>query len=165
MLFFEIVLIVILLICLWLAFHYIKLLCAKNKADKAFIKFFEKLKKQAVKTQSFLEELKSANNIDIELINQTQGFISKLLEFSIEKDGNERIIGYSNAITLNINKLLTELENNNEQITVYVNSRQDFIKAKEDYNNAIKPLKRCVDVFPSSLMARFKRFTFLDQAI
>ena len=168
MLFFEILLVVIMCLCLRVAWAYIMLIVAKYRADKSFDAFFSALKKHISNTKEFLNSLNNSENIDAKLVNETIGFISKLTDFSVEKDGNERIAGYANAITINLEKILIPLEENSYQSDLYQKfrtSEQSFKKIKTDYNSKALKLKHYVDVFPSSLIARFKKIRTMDNIL
>ena len=165
MLFFESLLIVILCLCLYTAQAYIMLIISKCRGDKSFDILFIELKKHIFITKEFLESFNNSDNIDAELVNETISFITKLTDFSVEKDGNERIIGYANAIFINMEKILILLTENNFQNNVYKKyqiSEQNFENTKLIYNSKAKRLKHYIDTFPSSLIARFKNIRTMD---
>ena len=168
MLFCEILLLVVMCLCLRVAWAYIMLIVAKCRTDKSFDVLFGGLKKHISNTKEFLYSLNNSENIDVKLVNETIGFISKLTDFSVEKDGNERIAGYANAITINLEKIFASLEENSCSCDLYQKykaSEQSFNKIKTDYNSKALKLKHYVDVFPSSLIARFKKINTMDNIL
>ena len=166
---FEITTIVILIIGLWICYKYIMLTISKHNADKSFCNFKENLNSEYNNIKDFfmLSKLYVNNNQDI--IPITIDLIVKASSFTIEKDGNERIIGFANAIFNNTNKVYKEvdlLENKPENLSIAIKtfekSKDKFNKQKEIYNNHAKILKKYVDTFPTSLIARLKRITTMD---
>ncbi len=165
---FEIVVIAILVICLWVAWKYILLVMSKSNADKAFSKLAFVLQKNYDNIELFL-------NSSLNFIGENRDFINKILEniskakdFSIEKDGNERIIGYANSILNSTQEILDILENSNnsEEINClcqrYKASHANFITEKNNYNLKAQQLRHYVDVFPTSLISRFKNIKTMD---
>lgn len=161
MFFLKIVLLIILLLCLRFAWSYIMLVTAKHNTKETFNKLFEKLKEYVLKIQCLLEEIKDNEKVNSDTVNETEDFITKLLSFSFEKDGNERIIGYANAIYLNMEKLLPVIKET-EAFSKYTDFTKEFEQEKEKYNSTAKKLQHYVDVFPSSFIARLKGIKYFD---
>ena len=164
----EIIAIIILLLALWLSINYALLKGEHYSAEKAFEHIYKIIKAQYGEVQEFLDLVKT-NSAQKELIDETLGYITKALGFSIEKDGNERIIGYANAISENTKKIKTEIaskENLDENIKnvlgKYESALNNFNKEKDAYNLTAKRLRHYLDVFPTSFMARLQRITTID---
>lgn len=165
MFFLKVLLIIFFLLCLWFAWQRTLLIIAYRNACHSFNKFFADFKKYTEVICMFLDEYQKITNADIEKVNKTFEFISKIRDFSVEVDGNERIIGYMNAILSNADDLLSvfELEENKSDIhEKYLISKKNFETEKEKYNNDAKILKHYVDVFPTSFIARLKDIRFVD---
>ena len=99
------------------------------------------------------------------LVQSTKKLISTAQEFTIEKDGNERIIGYANSILDNVQKFavsILEKEPENEPLKKYNYLLAVFNKPKEDYNKSAQRLKHYVDTFPTSFYARLKNIKTMD---
>lgn len=161
----KIVLIILLLLILWLSVKYVLLLCAKRNADIVFNKFLKKLKEHAEVVDLLLEESMKYPDIDKDKINETKEYISKLQGFSVEKDGNERIIGYTNAVFNNVRDMYTVMyasENKTEILTKYNALNKEFETEKNAYNTSAGILKHYADVFPTSLFARLKNIRTMD---
>ena len=167
--FFEIFIVVLLLICLWISWKYIMLTISKHNADKAFNNFKENLNIEYKNVRDFLLLSQPYINDINNIIPATLDFIVKSSSFTVEKDGNERIIGYANAIlnnTKNIYKEVNSIENKqnklSDAILIFEKSQKEFNKQKEIYNLHAEILKKYVDTFPSSLIARLKKITTMD---
>ena len=83
------------------------------------------------------------NKEDSALADETRNLIKKALDFSVQKDGRDRIIRFANAIFENSEKLALQIDADNE-----------FVFAKTQYNDFAKQLRHYIDVFPTSFMAR-----------
>lgn len=161
----KISLIILLLLFFWLCWKYTLLIIVKHNADECFDRFFQILKEHIEFIHKFLCEYSISSNINYDKINETQQLILKLSNFSIEKDSNERIIGYANAIQNNLEELLTvykDIENNSLTYAKYLESEKMFEREKNKYNSTIKTLRHYIDVFPTSFIARLKGFKTFD---
>ena len=164
----EIITIIVLLVCLWVALKYIMLVMKKYKADIAFGIFYKILMEQYNIISAFMENVKIMLP-DGKIINETYDLIAKAKELTIKKDGNERIIGYANAITEKAKQIFILLNNSEvknemllKELEKYSNSVKKFNVEKEKYNSVAQKLKYYVDVFPTSLMARLMHITTMD---
>ena len=160
--FIEICVIIILLVCLWIAWNYVLLIIAKHNVDKEFSKLFEMLKEYYALIRIYLE--KNQNRIQEQtLIEQTNQYIEKAANFSIEKDGNERIIAYANSIINNLQLIQGSMNTSDDEPNNNMLKFQDrFNKVKESYNESAKKLRHYADVFPTSLLARLKKIFIVD---
>ena len=161
--FIEICVIIILLVCLWIAWNYILLIIAKRNVDKEFSQLFEMLKEYYALIRMYLEE--NQNCIQEQaLVEQTYQYIDKATNFSIEKDGNERIIAYANSIINNLQLIQssTNTPDNSIDNSNILKFQDKFNKVKETYNKSAIKLRHYADVFPTSLLARFKKIFIVD---
>lgn len=139
-------LIILFILLIWLCVKYFILKASNTIARKAF----EKLHIQINKRYDFI--LNALNNKEnSQLTSDTRNLIEKAKNFSAQKDGIDRIIRFSNAIFENAEHLSALPENDN-----------DFNNAKNNYNKCAQKLRHYVDVFPTSLMARFADIKLLD---
>ena len=161
--------IIFLLICLWVGVKYLALITAKKNAYREFNKFCKEL---IIHYESILPALFASKKFmqnEKDTISETINFINKAKDFTIEKDGNERIIGYANAIFKNINDIIQKSDSyTNEKeafynaLAKYNESKNNFDNEIKKYNHSAKTLKHYVDVFPSSLIARFLNIKTMD---
>ena len=160
--FIEICVIIILLVCLWIAWNYILLIIAKRNVDNEFSQLFMVLKEYYTLILTYLEE--NQNCIQEQaLVEQTNQYIEKAANFSIEKDGNERIIAYANSIINNLQLIQGSMNTSNDEPNNDMHKFQDrFNKVKESYNESAKKLRHYADVFPTSLLARLKKIFIVD---
>lgn len=161
--FIEICIIIILLACLWITWNYVLLIITKRNVDKEFNQLFEKLKEYYALIRVYLE--KNQNYIQEQaLIEQTNKYIEKAVDFSIEKDGNERIIAYANSIINNLQLIQnsTNTPDNFTENSDFLKFQDKFDKAKKSYNASAIKLRHYADVFPTSLLARFKKIFIVD---
>lgn len=161
----ELITVIILLICLWVGLNYIMLIISKYNADKNFNILFEHLKLQYETINNILSQFSLLPQDKQKLLDETKKYISQATNFSIETDGNERIIAFANAICKNIEILINvfeEYNTNNPNIDKYLGMQKEFNRIKDSYNKTAEKLKHYVDVFPSSLMARMKKITTMD---
>jgi len=159
-----IIAIIILSVLLWLGINYLMLSICKYRADKMFFTLDKYLKEEYKVIYDVLTQLNLLTLDKQKLLDDTKRFLSQALDFSIEKDGNERIIGYANAILENI-KIISNLSNeiaDNPSLNKLKNMQKKSEQLINDYNNSAQKLKHYVDVFPSSLMARLKRISTMD---
>lgn len=164
----EIIICIFLLVCLWGCINYFLLMVSKYQADICFRDLSKKIKEQYYNIRSFLS--RSSDYVkDTKLVNETQTYISNALNFTIKDDGNERIIGYANAIFNNVKKIITEIKENSDKnntieqmIQNYMQASKEFEEAKNRYILTSKKLRHYVDVFPTSLMARLKNIKTMD---
>ena len=157
---FEIALVLVLFICLIYGIKYLLLLAVKQNADNAFEQLYKALPKFYGAVEKLISEIRTLAPENTSLVTDTQNLISQALNFSIEKDGNERIIAYANVIAENVKKLAETTENINKDRYNLLFS--DFAKVKNKYNAAAKKLRRYADVFPTSFYARLKKITIMD---
>ena len=164
----EILVLVILSITLCMMLSYAVLKTEKYKVDIVCEDFYENLKTQYNNVREFLNSVKESS-AQRDLIDEVLGNITKAMEMSEEKDGNERIIGYANYIFAKADDIKQEIksaENQGEDIISalqnYEASQDKFKTKKDNYNESIKRLKRYVDVFPTSFVARLKYITTKD---
>ena len=164
-LFFEIAMVVILVITLVYGIKYIMLLVVKYEADKDFKNLFKALSNQYKAVNTLLPILSALSPESSSIIEDTKNLISKAVDFSIEKDGNERIIAYANSILENADIVLnsiSETNTENADIKEYVKILNGFEKYKDKYNKSAQRLRHYADVFPTSFFARLKRITIMD---
>lgn len=164
-LFFEIAMVVILVITLVYGIKYIMLLVVKYEADKDFKNLFKALSNQYKAVNTLLPILFALSPESSSIIEDTKNLMSKAVDFSIEKDGNERIIAYANSILENADIVLnsiSETNTENADIKEYVKILNGFEKYKNKYNKSAKRLRHYADVFPTSFFARLKRITTMD---
>ncbi len=162
----EIAFVIILLICLWCIINYTMLMFTKHSADKIFELTFIEINKQ----YEYISQILLTNNLfeqeQCPLSDETKSLINTASSFSVEKDGNERIIGYANAINKNMQTLIQSIKeefySTNKDIINYLEKQKEFEKIKKHYNETAKSLKHFVDVFPTSLMARLKNIRTMD---
>ena len=160
--FIEICVIIILLVCLWIAWNYILLIIAKRNVDNEFSQLFMMLKEYYTLILTYLEE--NQNCIQEQtLVEQTNQYIEKAANFSIEKDGNERIIAYANSIINDLQLIQGSMNTSDDEPNNNMLKFQDrFNKVKESYNESAKKLRHYADVFPTSLLARLKKIFIVD---
>lgn len=161
--FIEICVIFILLVSLWIAWNYVLLIIAKHNVDKEFSKLFEMLKEYYALIRIYLG--KNQNCIQEQtLVEQTNQYIEKAANFSIEKDGNERIIAYANSIINNLQLIQDSMNTSDDEPSNNdMHKFQDrFNKVKESYNESAKKLRHYADVFPTSILARLKKIFIVD---
>ena len=99
------------------------------------------------------------------LVQTTKKLISQAQDFSIEKDGNERIVGYANSILANVQtftEAILEKEPENDSVMKFKYLQAVFDRAKDDYNLSAQKLKHYVDTFPTSFYARLKCIKTMD---
>ena len=132
---------------IWLSVKYFVLIGANRIALNAFNIIHAQINKRY---GLILNRLDSCTD-NQELASDTKNLILKALEFSLVKDGTERIIRFANAIFDNI-----------ENLSITIEDDSDYNSAKTHYNTSVKELRHYVDVFPTSLMARMLRIKFLD---
>ena len=161
----EIFSVVLLLISLWLGIKYLILLTVKHNADRAFEKLCSKLKKQYELIDTLFSQFSVMSVEERSFTENIKNLISQAAEFSIEKDGNERIIGYANSILENVEIFvdgIVQKDAENQNVQKYNSKMLDFNKTKDSYNKSAKILRHYVDVFPTSLMARLKEIKTMD---
>ena len=150
---FEIALVIILFVCLVYGIKYIVLLSVKHDADKNF----EKLCNALPKFYGALNEMFSNSGCENSIpFQDTQKLISKALDFSAEKDGNERIIAYANSIMKNALILADMVSEKDNKLFA------DYEKLKNQYNKSAQKLRHYADVFPTSFYARLKKIKTMD---
>jgi len=150
---------------LFLGIKYTTLLFAKRNADKEFQNIDTELKKYYEVVKELFSHFSGLSVEDEKLAEDTQKLIAAASDFSIEKDGNERIIGYANSIlenTKNFVDSITAADAENMNVKQYKTYLQKFNREKEYYNKSAQYLRHYVDVFPTSLMARLKLIKTMD---
>ena len=161
----KLLLVVFLLICLFLGIKYIILLRAKSVADKSFLNIFNKLNQLYEDTMFLFSQFSVLSMEDRMLVQNTKKLITEAQSFVIEKDGNERIIGYANAILENVKIFSDSIlvkDPENMHISKYIYLLAIFNKAKKDYNRSAEYLRHYVDTFPTSFYARLKKIRTMD---
>lgn len=152
-------------ICLWLGVKYILLLKAKRDADKSLTDIYYKLQQQYEAIISLFSQFHILSLENRNLLQNTKKLISLARDFSIEKDGNERIIGYANSILENVQIItdsVLEKEPENDYIMRFRYLQAVFNRAKDEYNVSAQKLKHYVDTFPASFFARLKNIRTMD---
>ena len=161
----KLLLIVFLLICLYFGIKYIILLRAKSAADKSFLNIFNKLNQLYEDTMFLFSQFSVLSMEDRMLVQNTKKLIAAAQCFVIEKDGNERIIGYANAILENAKNFSDSIlakDPENMHISKYIYHWAIFNKAKKIYNGSAENLRHYVDTFPTSFYARLKKIRTMD---
>ena len=161
----KLIFIAIIFTCLWFGIKYLLLIQAKQNSDKAFVGVYNKLQPQYDVIINLFSQFPVLSLENRSLVQNTKKLISTAQEFTIEKDGNERIIGYANSILNNVQKFVVsilEKEPDNESIKKYNYLMAVFNKPKEDYNKSAQRLKHYVDTFPTSFYARLKDIKTMD---
>ena len=143
---FGIVLIILCILLVWLCAKYFILRGSDIIAHNAFDKLHVQINKRY---DLILDILNNTENNP--LVSETRDLIEKAKNFSAKKDGIDRIVRFANAIFENA-----------EQISALPEDNKDFNDAKNNYNQCTQKLRHYVDVFPTSLMARFANIKFLD---
>ena len=146
MIFGIIFLIILIILLVWLSVNYIILKGSNIIARDAFDKLHLQINKRY---DLILNNLSNADNS--EFVSETRNLIEKAKNFSAQKDGIDRIIRFANAIFENA-----------EQLSALPENDSYFNDAKNNYNQCAQKLRHYVDVFPTSLMARFANIKFLD---
>ena len=150
---FEIALVIILFVCLIYGIKYIMLLSVKHNADKNFEKLCSVLPKLYGDLTKMFSNSGCENSIPFQ---DTQKLISQALNFSPEKDGNERIIAYANSIMKNALILADMISEKDNKLFA------DYEKIKNKYNKSAEKLRHYADVFPTSFYARLKKIKTMD---
>ena len=161
----KLILTAIVFICLWLGIKYLLLIQAKQTSDKAFAGVYNKLQPQYDAIINLFSQFPVLSLENRTLVQNTKKLILTAQDFTIEKDGNERIIGYANSILNNVQRFavsVLEKEPDNESIKKYNYLLAVFNKPKEDYNKSAQRLKHYVDTFPTSFYARLKDIKTMD---
>ena len=161
----KLILTAIVFICLWLGIKYLLLIQAKQHSDKAFAGVYNKLQPQYDAIINLFSQFPVLSLENRTLVQNTKKLILTAQDFTIEKDGNERIIGYANSILNNVQRFavsVLEKEPDNESIKKYNYLLAVFNKPKEDYNKSAQRLKHYVDTFPTSFYARLKDIKTMD---
>lgn len=161
----KLILTAIVFICLWLGIKYLLLIQAKQNSDKAFAGVYNKLQPQYDAIINLFSQFPVLSLENRTLVQNTKKLILTAQDFTIEKDGNERIIGYANSILNNVQRFavsVLEKEPDNESIKKYNYLLAVFNKPKEDYNKSAQRLKHYVDTFPTSFYARLKDIKTMD---
>ncbi len=161
----KLILTAIVFICLWLGIKYLLLIQAKQNSDKAFAGVYIKLQPQYDAIINLFSQFPVLSLENRTLVQNTKKLILTAQDFTIEKDGNERIIGYANSILNNVQRFavsVLEKEPDNESIKKYNYLLAVFNKPKEDYNKSAQRLKHYVDTFPTSFYARLKDIKTMD---
>lgn len=160
----EIAIVIILFIALLYGIKYALLISIKYNADKDFNILFNNLNKHYDIINTLFSNLPYISQECSELTENTKNLIFQAYNFSIQKDGNERIIAYANSILENTNKIIeaTEGKETNIDIQKYNNELSKFNVIKENYNHSARNLRHYADVFPTSLFARLKKIKTMD---
>ena len=162
---FEFIAVLILFVCLLYGIKYILLLLAKYKADKAFDDVFAFLPKLYDSVNDLFSTLYALSAENVILVENTRKLISQAKNFSIKKDGNERIIAYANSIAENVQTITDSVSQDNVaniNIQKYGKTLEEFNKVKKYYNGSAQKLRHYVDVFPTSFFARLKKIKTMD---
>lgn len=139
--------ILFLLLVFWLCFNYLVLTGTHRMTCKAFIELYKQINKRYEVILALLNE--TSGNPD--KVSETKNFIEKALDFNFKTDGADRIVRFANAIFDNTKLLSLQIE---EDV--------HFTSAKNHYNHCAERLRHYVDVFPTSLMARFLNIKLMD---
>ena len=156
---------IIILTCLWIGVKYLLLLHAKSNADKAMFEVCNKLIQQYDAILSLFSQFHVLSLENRTLVQNTKKLIAKAQDFTPENDRNEMIIAYANSILENVKKFtdsIIEKEPENEYIKKYNYMLAVYTKSRDDYNASARKLRHYVDVFPTSLFARFERISMMD---
>ncbi len=161
----KLIFIAVVFICLWCGIKYLLLLYAKRNADKSMKRVFDELLQQYDAIINMFSQFHVLSLENRTLVQNTKKLIIQAQNFSLEKDRNEMIIAYANSVFENVQKFtdsILEKEPENEYIKKYCYLQSAFNKLKDDYNSSALKLRHYVDVFPTSLFARFKSITTMD---
>jgi len=161
----EIAAVIILVFCLSYVIKYGILLTVKHDADKAFGELFAVLPKLYEAVITLFSTQDALSEEDRTLAENTKTLIFKALNFSVAKDGNERIIAYANSILDNTEKFIeiaAEKSYTGINAGQYNSLLEGFNKTKKHYNDCAKKLRHYIDVFPTSFFARVKKIKTMD---
>ena len=139
--------ILFLFLIIWLSVNYLILIGTHRMTCNAFLN----LQKQINRRYGVISALLNETSENPEKVLETKNFIEKALGFSFKTDGADRIVRFANVIF-----------DNTKLLSLQIDEDMDFNSAKNNYNNCTKKLMHCVDVFPTSLMARFANIKLMD---
>ena len=139
--------ILFLFLIIWLCVSYLLLAGTHRMTCNAFLDLHKQINKRYEMILALLNE--TSGNPD--KVSETKNFIEKALNFNFKTDGADRIVRFANAIFDNTKLLSLQIE---EDV--------HFTSAKNHYNHCTERLRHYIDVFPTSLMARFLNIKLMD---
>ena len=139
--------ILFLFLIIWLCVSYLLLAGTHRMTCNAFLDLHKQINKRYEVILALLNE--TSGNLD--KVSETKNFIEKALDFNFKTDGADRIVRFANAIFDNTKLLSLQIE---EDV--------HFTSAKNHYNHCTEKLMHYIDVFPTSLMARFLNIKLMD---
>ena len=154
--------ILFLLVFILVSIKFIALILSRNNAEKMFYKLHKCLLMQYDLILQLLSESSKFMHNENAMISETVDLINKSKEFTLKKDGSDRIIAYANTVLHNIDDIIKKSETYIEDkqgflnvLEKYNSENTKFVNVAEHYNTSAKHLRHYIDVFPTSLIARF----------